>query len=139
MSEQIILDIKAEILRVLNKTLTECEKIMAEHGCDLHEAVRIKLEGDTTAKSKVIHCNGMPIPMICKKCQYGKVTEEPLEITCSAPDIDGVPVVGIEKSPRCQECGYVDYSTMYASDPPQYKCERYGHLVRITDKCKEKG
>ena len=36
----------------------------------------------------------------------------------------------------CANCGYVDYLVMYASDPPQYKCEKYGCLVRTTDKCK---
>ena len=52
MSERIILDVKAEILRVLDKTLTECEEIMAERGCDLHEAVRIKLkEGEMDGKA----------------------------------------------------------------------------------------
>lgn len=87
MDEHIILDMKAEVLRVLDKTLTECEAIMTERGCGLHEAVRIKMQE--------------------------------------------------KKPPRCQECEYVDYSVMYASDPPQYKCERYGHLVRMTDKCKK--
>lgn len=42
-----------------------------------------------------------------------------------------------EEELRCGLCGEVDYSCMYASDPPQYKCEKYGCLVRITDKCKK--
>ena len=92
----VIMDIKTEIIRLLDKTLTECEEIMTERGCDLHEAVRIMMQ------EKKLH-------------------------KCPPPGF------------RCESCGYVDYSIMYASDPPQYKCERYGHLVRITDKCKEKG
>lgn len=49
MNEHIILDLKAEVLRVLDKTLTECEEIIAEQGCDLHEAVRILLRGKEDA------------------------------------------------------------------------------------------
>lgn len=49
MSGGILLDIKAEILRILDKTLTECEEIMAERGCDLHEAIRILLRGKEDA------------------------------------------------------------------------------------------
>lgn len=41
-----------------------------------------------------------------------------------------------EEELRCGLCGELDYSCMYASDPPQYKCEKYGCLVRITDECK---
>ena len=52
MAKQIIMDIKTEIIRLLDKTLTECEEIMAERGCDLHEAVRIKLkEGEMDGKA----------------------------------------------------------------------------------------
>ena len=52
MAERIIMDIKAEVLKVLDETLTECEEIMAERGCDLHEAVRIKLkEGEMDGKA----------------------------------------------------------------------------------------
>ena len=52
MSERIILDMKTEVLKVLDKTLTECEKIMVKRGCDLHEAVRIKLkEGEMDGKA----------------------------------------------------------------------------------------
>lgn len=49
MSERIILGMKTEVLRVLDKTLTECEEIMTERGCDLHEAVRILLRGKEDA------------------------------------------------------------------------------------------
>ena len=41
-----------------------------------------------------------------------------------------------EEELRCGLCGELDYSCMYASDPPQYKCEKYGCLVRVTDTCK---
>ena len=41
-----------------------------------------------------------------------------------------------EEELRCGLCGELDYSCMYASDPPQYKCEKYGHIVRVTDKCR---
>lgn len=37
---------------------------------------------------------------------------------------------------RCGLCTELDYSCMYASDPPQYKCEKYGCIRRVTDKCR---
>lgn len=37
---------------------------------------------------------------------------------------------------RCGLCPELDYSCMYASEPPQYKCEKYGCIVCVTDKCK---
>ncbi len=40
---------------------------------------------------------------------------------------------------RCGLCAELDYSYMYASDPPQYKCERYGCIVSVSDKCKGDG
>ena len=46
---------------------------------------------------KTIKCNGMPLPIICKNCEYGKVTDDYSEVECFAPDIDGIPVVGILK------------------------------------------
>ena len=49
MAKQIIMDMKTEVLRLLDKTLTECEEIMTERGCDLHEAVRILLRGKEDA------------------------------------------------------------------------------------------
>ncbi len=43
----------------------------------------------------------------------------------------------------CGHCGEVDYSDMYLDnvpgeppDTPMFKCERYGCLVKVTDKCK---
>lgn len=44
---------------------------------------------------RIIECNGMMIPMQCKKCYFGVVKED--EIVCNAPDSDGVPVIGIKK------------------------------------------
>ena len=41
-----------------------------------------------------------------------------------------------QESLRCGLCAELDYSYMYASEPPQYKCEKYGHIVTVTDKCK---
>ena len=37
---------------------------------------------------------------------------------------------------KCICCGCVDYSIAHLTNPPQYKCEKYGCLVHITDKCK---
>lgn len=51
--------------------------------------------------------------------------------------LGGEPCPKIEKQEKvCMFCGEVDYSTAYTSDPPQYKCEKYGCLVRTTDTCK---
>ena len=51
--------------------------------------------------------------------------------------LGGEPCPKIEKEKKiCMFCGEVDYSTAYTSDPPQYKCEKYGCLVRTTDTCK---
>lgn len=51
--------------------------------------------------------------------------------------LGGEPCPKIEKEKKiCKFCGEVDYSTAYTSDPPQYKCEKYGCLVRTTDTCK---
>ena len=36
----------------------------------------------------------------------------------------------------CRDCGEVDYSVAYPTDPPQYKCGKYGCLIKTTDKCK---
>lgn len=37
---------------------------------------------------------------------------------------------------KCKSCGFVDHSTIYASNPPVYKCEKYGCMVSMADKCK---
>lgn len=37
---------------------------------------------------------------------------------------------------RCGSCGFVDHSIMYATEPPQYKCDKYGCIVFIDDTCK---
>lgn len=47
---------------------------------------------------RIIECNGMMIPMQCEKCCFGVVEED--EITCYAPDRDGVPVFGIKREER---------------------------------------
>ena len=36
----------------------------------------------------------------------------------------------------CKNCGELDYDYMYGTDPPEYKCEKYGCIVKITDECK---
>lgn len=37
---------------------------------------------------------------------------------------------------KCESCGFVDYSIMYPTKPPKYKCEKYGCLVTSEDECK---
>lgn len=37
---------------------------------------------------------------------------------------------------RCGSCGELDYSVAYLTSPPQYKCDKYGCIVSIDDKCK---
>lgn len=37
---------------------------------------------------------------------------------------------------KCETCGFIDYSTIYESNPPAYKCEKYGYMVRIDSTCK---
>lgn len=37
---------------------------------------------------------------------------------------------------KCEYCGYVDYSIAYLTNPPKYKCEKYGCIVGINDKCR---
>ena len=39
---------------------------------------------------------------------------------------------------RCGSCGELDYSVAYLTDPPQYKCDKYGCIVRIDATCKGK-
>lgn len=36
----------------------------------------------------------------------------------------------------CKSCEQLDHSIIYRTNIPQYKCERYGCIVSITDKCK---
>ena len=38
---------------------------------------------------------------------------------------------------RCGGCEHLNHGDLYSTNPPQYKCEKYGCLVRITDKCKK--
>lgn len=82
---------------------------------------------------RIIECNGM-VSDNCKKCIFGR---QPVYnvIECFAPDFDGVQTIGLKRLDGQENCEYVDYSTMYTSDPPQYKCERYGNLVHMTDEC----
>lgn len=44
---------------------------------------------------RIIECNGMMIPMQCKKCRFGRVNEGDVE--CFVPDYDGVPVIGLKR------------------------------------------
>ena len=37
---------------------------------------------------------------------------------------------------RCGSCGELDYSIAYLTNPPQYKCDKYGCIVRIDATCK---
>lgn len=37
---------------------------------------------------------------------------------------------------KCNSCGFVDYSIMYTTKPPKYKCDKYGCLVSIDSTCK---
>lgn len=37
---------------------------------------------------------------------------------------------------RCGLCMALDFSCMYGSNPPEYKCGRYGCIVKVTDVCK---
>ena len=48
---------------------------------------------------RIIECNGMAVPLMCKQCYFGHVHEDGREyrVECFAPDIDGVPVIGLRK------------------------------------------
>lgn len=35
----------------------------------------------------------------------------------------------------CRHCEHVDYSALYGTDPPEYKCDLYGCLVRADGVC----
>ncbi len=37
---------------------------------------------------------------------------------------------------KCGSCEHLDVSTMYCSDPPQFKCEYYGCIVCTDDECR---
>ena len=37
----------------------------------------------------------------------------------------------------CAGCEHLNHGDLYGINPPEYKCEKYGCLVRITDKCKK--
>lgn len=37
---------------------------------------------------------------------------------------------------KCKSCGFVDHSTIYASNPPEFKCEKYGCIVNVDSTCK---
>lgn len=37
---------------------------------------------------------------------------------------------------KCKFCGFVDHGTIYASNPPVYKCEKYGCMVKMDSTCK---
>lgn len=44
---------------------------------------------------RIIECNGMMIPMQCKKCRFGVVKED--GVVCLAPDYDSVSVIGLTR------------------------------------------
>lgn len=44
---------------------------------------------------RIIECNGMIIPMQCKKCRFGRVNGD--NVACLTPDYDGVPVIGLTR------------------------------------------
>lgn len=44
---------------------------------------------------RIIECNGMMIPMQCKKCRFGRVNKDNVE--CFAPDYDAIPVIGLTR------------------------------------------
>lgn len=44
---------------------------------------------------RIIECNGMPIPMQCKKCRFGRVEKDSVE--CFAPDYDNIPTIGLKR------------------------------------------
>ena len=51
---------------------------------------------------RIIECNGMAVPLVCKQCMFGHVHVDDREyrVECFAPDIDGVPVIGLRKSEK---------------------------------------
>ena len=48
---------------------------------------------------RIIECNGMAIPLVCKQCMFGHVHVEGKEyrVECFAPDFDMIPVIGLMK------------------------------------------
>ena len=37
---------------------------------------------------------------------------------------------------KCESCCFLDHSTIYASNPPIYKCEKCGCIVSVDSTCK---
>ena len=57
---------------------------------------KFKNAGEEEKKDdRIIECNGMIIPMQCKKCRFGRVNEDSVE--CFAPDYDGIPTIGLKR------------------------------------------
>lgn len=48
---------------------------------------------------RIIECNGMAVPLVCKQCTFGHVHVEGEKYTveCFAPDFDMIPVIGLRK------------------------------------------
>ena len=48
---------------------------------------------------RIIECNGMAVPIVCKQCMFAHVHVEGEKYTveCFAPDFDMIPVIGLRK------------------------------------------
>ena len=48
---------------------------------------------------RIIECNGMAVPLVCKQCMFAHVHVEGEKYTveCFAPDFDMIPVIGLRK------------------------------------------
>lgn len=44
---------------------------------------------------RIIECNGMMIPLQCKKCRFSRVNGD--DVVCLAPDYDSIPVIGLTR------------------------------------------
>ena len=44
---------------------------------------------------RIIECNGIMTPLVCRNCRFGRVSGQTVE--CFAPDFDGDEIVGIVK------------------------------------------
>ena len=51
---------------------------------------------------RIIECNGMAVPLVCKQCMFAHVHVEGEKYTveCFAPDFDMIPVIGLRKSEK---------------------------------------
>lgn len=48
---------------------------------------------------RIIECNGMVVPLVCKQCMLGhvRVDDREYRVECFAPDFDMIPVIGLRK------------------------------------------